>query len=81
MKGYGVANENCIPPHPPTSVYEERATEWFKAKERLGQASYDAAEASRLLDEAREAERCAWSALEEAAERVPQAACATVGRR
>jgi hypothetical protein len=71
--GQGFASAvQCTPEQPP-SVYEERATEWFKAKERLGKATFEADRASAFLGEAREMEAAAWRALEEAAERGPQA--------
>jgi hypothetical protein len=78
MEKYGI---NQSVPQAPPSDYEVRATEWFRAKERLGKATFEADMASKMLAEAREMEAAAWRSLEEAADRGPQLPTASPGRR
>jgi hypothetical protein len=73
MPGYEGSNMQCTPPQPPPSAANERATEWYRAKDLLVQREREESMASKLLDEAREVEAAAWRALTEAADRGPQA--------
>jgi hypothetical protein len=69
MPGYEGSNMQCTPPQPPPSAANERATEWYRAKDLLVQREREESMASKLLAEAREVEAAAWRSLEEAAER------------